>query len=63
MVAGKFVFHRDRWDALRGKEQDFFSWRAFVWTFTQMLNFSQAPNLETPECSILKKYINYEVRR
>lgn len=48
---------------MRGEEQDFFSWRAFTWTFSQMLNLSQAPNLETPECSILKKYINYEVRR
>ena len=58
---GKINRHIDYWDAI--DNQQFPSLEGFFHVASQMLNFSQTPELETPNYMVLKKTKLYEIRR
>ncbi|KAG2497077.1 hypothetical protein HYH03_005072 [Edaphochlamys debaryana] len=59
--SGKIYRHIDMWDSIRN--QEFFSVEGFVDFFKQLLSFYTTPKIETPEYTILRRALDYEVRR
>jgi hypothetical protein len=60
LLAGRFNSHVDTWDAV--KNQKYLSLEAVRHLLGQLLTFSQAPKLDTPSYTVLKKPSGYEVR-
>lgn len=61
LTNGKINKHVDYWDAI--DNQQFPSLEAFIHVFSQLLDISQTPDLETPNYITLKKTKDYEIRR
>ncbi|KAL0027314.1 hypothetical protein WJX77_012126 [Trebouxia sp. C0004] len=57
---GRFNSHVDTWDAVNN--QKYLSLEAVRHLLGQLLTFSQAPKLDTPSYTVLKKPSGYEVR-
>lgn len=57
---GRFNSHVDTWDAVN--HQKYLSLEAVRHLLGQLLTFSQAPKLDTPSYTVLKKPSGYEVR-
>ena len=60
-VAGRFNKHVDTWDAVQN--QQYLSLEAVRHLMGQLATFSQAPKLDTPGYTVLRKPDGYEVRK
>ncbi len=60
LLVGRFNSHVDTWDAVNN--QKYLSLEAVRHLLGQLLTFSQAPKLDTPSYTVLKKPSGYEVR-
>ena len=58
---GKINKHIDLWDAV--DNQQFPSLEGFIHVFSQLLDATRTPDLETPNYVVLKKTSTYEIRR
>lgn len=61
LLAGRFNSHVDTWDAVNN--QKYLSLEAVRHLLGQLLTFSQAPKLDTPSYTVLKRPSGYEVRK
>ena len=59
--AGRFNSHVDTWDAVQN--QKYLSLEAVRHLLGQLATLSRAPQLETPQYTVLKKPDGYEVRK